>query len=93
MRSVTQNVARWALVVPLCLTSAVFSGATFRIGVAFASEPDTAEKATLRISLKWGAVKEAWLMQSSKRVSRCPVLISFFIQLTQTGGTSILNWP
>ena len=53
MRSVTQNVARWALVVPLCLTSAVFSGATFRIGVAFASEPDTAEKATLRISLKW----------------------------------------
>lgn len=77
----------------MCLTSAVFSGATFRFGVAFASEPDTNEKATLQISLKRGAVKEAWLMQSSKRVSRCPVLISFFIQLTQTGVTSILNWP
>jgi len=57
MPSVTQNVARWALVVPLCLTSAVFSGATFQTGVAFASEPDTNEKATLRISLKRGAVR------------------------------------
>ena len=57
MSSVTQNVARWALVVPLCLTSGVFSGATLQTGAAFASEPDTGEKATLRISLKRGAVR------------------------------------
>ena len=43
--------------VPLCLTSAVFSGATLQTGAAFASEPDTGEKATLRISLKRGAVR------------------------------------
>jgi hypothetical protein len=57
MPSVTQTVARWALVVPLCLTSAVFSGGTLQTGVAFASEPDASEKATLRISLKRGAVR------------------------------------
>ena len=57
MPSVMQNVARWALVVPLCLTSAVFSGATLQSSAAVASESDTNEKATLRISLKRGAVR------------------------------------
>jgi len=52
-----QNVARWALVVPLCLTSAVFSSATLQSSAAVASESDTNEKATLRISLKRGAVR------------------------------------
>ena len=42
---------------PLCLTSAVFSGATLQSSAAVASEPDTSEKATLRISLKRGAVR------------------------------------
>ena len=42
---------------PLCLTSAVFSGATLQSSAAVASEPDTTEKATLRISLKRGAVR------------------------------------
>ena len=42
---------------PLCLTSAVFSGATLQSSATVASEPDTSEKATLRISLKRGAVR------------------------------------
>ena len=57
MPSVTQTVTRWVLVLPLCLTSAVFSVATLQSSAAVASEPDTTEKATLRISLKRGVVR------------------------------------
>ena len=57
MLVVTQKVARCVLMMPLCLTSAVFSGATLQSSAAVASEPDTTEKATLRISLKRGAVR------------------------------------
>lgn len=42
---------------PLCLTSAVFSGATLQSSATVASEPDASDKATLRISLKRGAVR------------------------------------
>lgn len=42
---------------PLCLISAVFSGATLQSSATFASEPDASETATLRISLKRGAVR------------------------------------
>lgn len=55
--SVTQKVARWILVMPLCLTSAVFSGATLQSSATVASEPDASNKATLSISLKRGAVR------------------------------------
>ena len=57
MPSVTQTVTRWVLTLPLCLISAVFSGATLQSSAAIASESDTNEKATLRISLKRGAVR------------------------------------
>ena len=56
MPSVMQKVARWVLTLPLCLISAVFSGATLQSSAAVASEPDASETATLRISLKRGAV-------------------------------------
>ena len=52
-----QKVRGWVLVIPLCLASAVFSVATLQSMAAVASEPDTNEKATLRISLKRGAVR------------------------------------
>ena len=55
--SVTQKVARWILVMPLCLTSAVFSGATLQSSATVASEPDASDRATLSISLKRGAVR------------------------------------
>ena len=45
------------LILPLCLTSAVFSGATLQSSSAVANEPDTSEKASLRISLERGAVR------------------------------------
>ena len=57
MPSVMQKVARWVLLMPLCLISAVFSAATLQSSAAVASESDTNEKATLRISLKRGAVR------------------------------------
>ena len=57
MPSTMKKAARWVLILPLCLTSAVFSGATLQSSATVASEPDTSEKATLRISLKRGAVK------------------------------------
>ena len=57
MPSVMQKVARWVLVIPLCLISAVFSAATLQSSPAVASESDTNEKATLRISLKRGVVR------------------------------------
>ena len=44
-------------VLPLCLTSAVFSVATLQSSAAVANEPDTSEKASLQISLKRGAVR------------------------------------
>ena len=40
-----------------CLISAVFSVATLESSAAVASEPDTGEKASLRVSLKRGAVR------------------------------------
>ena len=52
-----QKVRGWVLVIPLCLASAVFSVATLQSSAAVASEPGTSEKATLRISLKRGAVR------------------------------------
>ena len=55
--STTRKVTGWALVVPLCLASAVFSGAVLQSSAAVASELDTSEKATLHISLKRGAVR------------------------------------
>ena len=57
MPSTMKKAARWVLILPLCLTIAVFSGATLQSGAAVASEPDTTEKATLRISLKRGVVR------------------------------------
>ena len=45
-------------VLPLCLTSAVFSVATLQSSAAVANEPDTSENATLQISLKRGAVRD-----------------------------------
>ena len=42
---------------PLCLTGAVFGSATLQSSAAVASEPDTGEKASLRVSLKRGAVR------------------------------------
>ena len=41
----------------LCATGAIFGGAIFQSSATSASEPDTNEKATLRISLKRGAVR------------------------------------
>lgn len=41
----------------LCLAGPIFSGATLQSSGAVASEPDTNEKAALRISLKRGAVR------------------------------------
>ena len=55
--STTRKVTGWALVVPLCLASAVFSGAVLQSSAAVVSELDTSEKATLQISLKRGAVR------------------------------------
>ena len=43
--------------IPSCLISAVFSVATLESSAAVASEPDTGEKASLRVSLKRGAVR------------------------------------
>lgn len=57
MLSTRQKVARWVLILPLCLTNAVFNGVTLQSSATFASEPDTSEKAALRISLKRGAVR------------------------------------
>ena len=41
----------------LCLAGPIFSAATLQSSAAVASEPDTNEKAALRISLKRGAVR------------------------------------
>ena len=60
--STTRKVTVWALVILLCATGAIFGGAIFQSSATFASEPDASEsaaneKATLRISLKRGAVR------------------------------------
>ena len=57
MPSTAKKLARWGLVMSLCLAGPIFSGATHQSSAAVATEPDTNEKATLRISLKRGAVK------------------------------------
>lgn len=57
MPSTAKKLAGWGLVMSLCLAGPIFSGATLQSSAAFASEPDTSEKATLRISLKRGAVR------------------------------------
>jgi hypothetical protein len=55
--STTRKVTVWALVILLCATGAIFGGAIFQSSATFASEPDASETATLRISLKRGAVR------------------------------------
>ena len=55
--STTRKVTVWALVILLCATGAIFGGAIFKSSATFASEPDASETATLRISLKRGAVR------------------------------------
>ena len=57
MPSLMQKVRGWVQVIPLCLTSVVFSGVTLQSSSAVANEPDPSEKATLRISLERGAVR------------------------------------
>ena len=57
MPPLMQKVRGWVLVIPSCLISAVFSVATLESSAAVASEPDTGEKASLRVSLKRGAVR------------------------------------
>ena len=57
MPSLMQKVRGWVLVMPLCLTSAIFTVATLQSSAAVANEPDTSEKPSLQISLKRGAVR------------------------------------
>jgi hypothetical protein len=57
MPSTAKKLARWGLVMSLCLAGPIFSAATPQSSAAVATEPDTNEKATLRISLKRGAVR------------------------------------
>ena len=52
-----KKLAGWGLVMSLCLAGPIFSAATPQSGAAVATEPDTNEKATMRISLKRGAVR------------------------------------
>jgi hypothetical protein len=52
-----KKLARWGLVMSLCLAGPIFRAATPQSIAAVATEPDTNEKAALRISLKQGAVR------------------------------------
>ena len=57
MSSAVQKIVRSTLVLQLCASGAMFSGAALQSSAAVARELDTSERASLQISLTQGALR------------------------------------